>query len=796
MIRFGDATFAPSVRPARALMRRTVLFALLIGCALRPAVARAQNPLASCKNQVIEKERFEYPLIPGSENAHEGVLSGRVKVVCDGMLLQAQEIRWRDDSDMVYASGDVYFEQQGTQISAERAQMNRQTHLGTFFQASGWMVLQNEKPSRSLFGSQEPYIIFWADEIEKTDPDRYVLRRGGFTSCRQPTPRWDMAATRLTLVPGEHAILRNMVLRVKDVPLFYLPGLYYPINKSDRATGVLLPIYGSSTIKGMALSNAFFWAIDRSRDATFYHDLFTKTGQGVGGEYRYVGENGSGQGRIYMLDEHEQFADDKVTVLRPAHRSYDITGSINQGFGGSTRVTGHVNYFTDISTQQLYQQNIYNLSLRTRSFGGMVSGGTQRYRLSGQYEQTDVFYGTAASRVGTAPYGNFTFADSPIGRSPVYFGAALAGGYLVRQDDIEKPETDRSLWRIDGGPHISAPLSNLLFLTATASAAWRFTYWSESLDPALGQVAVPVTRQLLDLNAKVVGPVFSRIYRTPQNGYAEGFKHLIEPSMTVGWLSNFTGSDQLVQLDPVDAVVAGTTTYTYGLANRLLAKRRGGVPVGQPVPPGTIREILTVDVRQTYYTDARAAQYDAQYQTSFGGLIAYPTPPSPFSPVQITALGRLSDTTSAQFRMEYDMRYKATRTFSASGTIDEPYADITGGWSKRQVIPGLTGFEDPSSADHYLNLNATIKHPDNKVGGTFAFNYDVLRGYFLQRRYRVFYNSQCCGLAFDLQTVDLTHFSNLAFAQSDRRMSVSFTLAGIGTFSNPLGAFSGGTGSR
>jgi hypothetical protein len=71
------------------------------------------------------------------------------------------------------------------------------------------------------------------------------------------------------------------------------------------------------------------------------------------------------------------------------------------------------------------------------------------------------------------------------------------------------------------------------------------------------------------------------------------------------------------------------------------------------------------------------------------------------------------------------------------------------------------------------------------------FNYDVLRDYFLQRRYRVYYNSQCCGVAFDLQSVDLSHFSGLSGLSGDRRMSISFTLAGIGTFSNPLGSFGG-----
>ena len=55
-----------------------------------------------------------------------------------------------------------------------------------------------------------------------------------------------------------------------------------------------MPSYGSSSYKGQTISNAFFWAIGRSQDATFLHDWFSKTGQAVAGEYRYVSLGGSG----------------------------------------------------------------------------------------------------------------------------------------------------------------------------------------------------------------------------------------------------------------------------------------------------------------------------------------------------------------------------------------------------------------------------------------------------------------------------------------------------------------------
>ena len=70
-----------------------------------------------------------------------------------------------------------------------------------------------------------------------------------------------------------YTVLRNAILRVKNVPLMYVPILYYPTKEENRATGFLLPTYGRSTYRGTSISTAFFWAISRNQDATFLHDL-------------------------------------------------------------------------------------------------------------------------------------------------------------------------------------------------------------------------------------------------------------------------------------------------------------------------------------------------------------------------------------------------------------------------------------------------------------------------------------------------------------------------------------------
>ena len=89
-------------------------------------------------------------------------------------------------------------------------------------------------------------------------------------------------------------------------------------------------------------------------------------------------------------------------------------------------------------------------------------------------------------------------------------------------------------------------------------------------------------------------------------------------------------------------------------------------------------------------------------------------------------------------------------------------------------------------------------------GGTYSFNYDFTRPSagvpvgvtpprrgFLQQRLIAFYNAQCCGFAVEYQVINNSGLSIGTLIPRDRRLNFSFTLAGLGTFSNFFGALGG-----
>src|SRR4051812_35281743 len=193
-------------------------------------------------------------------NETHTLLVRNVQINCNDIQLFADQAELFTDIDRVRASGNVVFVSSTNRIAAERMEFNTRTKTGTFYNASGIANLENRGVERSLFGTQGPDAYFWGETIEKLGPKTYKITHGGFTTCVQPTPRWELVSNEVKLTLEKHAFIKNAILKVKDVPVFYLPAMYYPINKEDRATGFLIPVYGSSDTKGQTLSNAFFWA--------------------------------------------------------------------------------------------------------------------------------------------------------------------------------------------------------------------------------------------------------------------------------------------------------------------------------------------------------------------------------------------------------------------------------------------------------------------------------------------------------------------------------------------------------
>ncbi len=713
---------------------------------------------------------------------NHGKLKGAVACKRGDTEAFADELEYWMDTRRALLTGSVTVRDSSAQISADRAELNTETKLGTFYNASGFAAVA-DKATNSPMGGQEPDVYFYGDLIEKIGEDRYRITRGGFTTCVQPTPRWQITSGSATIRLDHYAYLKNALVRAKGVPIFYLPALFYPIQKDDRATGFLMPTYGTSSYRGFTFSEAFFWAISRSQDATFLYDYFKKRGQGLGAEYRYAAAPGStGSLKVYGLAEREtttQNADGSQTVT-PATQSYQVRANMSQALGRRWSARGRVDYFTDIKTQQAYNTNIFDSSRSTRMYGGSISGNGAGLTVNGSYDRIEYFSGATDRTVtGGTPRVTLARNESPLFGSPVYLSVNGEYATLVRQTQVGGIVSDRGLTRLDVMPAIRIPFTRLRFLTVNSSVAWRGTYWTRSQLPDHSGIVVDqsLSRTYFDFQARVTGPVVTRVWSTPNSGYAEKWKHSVEPFFNVQRVTMVQDFDRIVQLDSSDYILGGTTRFDYGIANRVLVKRKGG---GQ----SSAHEILGFSIGQTYYSDDRASQYDPNYSTSFSG-----SAPTKLSPIRLVFRAAPTGEVNGAFRMEYDANQGVVQTMVADGQVRLAEGlHVNAGFSQRRLASIL---DLAPRLDNYVQAAATYRSASNRVGGTYSFNYDLGRDTLLTSRIVGYYNVQCCGFAVEYQTYNFPQGTTAFPVAKDRRFNFSFTLSGLGTFSNFFGAMGG-----
>jgi LPS-assembly protein len=81
-------------------------------------------------------------------------------------------------------------------------------------------------------------------------------------------------------------VYRDAEVQIYGFPVFYSPYLSQPDPSVKRMSGVLIPSFGSSTHIGAFIALPYFWAINKSSDATIVPIIATKAGPVLDVKYR------------------------------------------------------------------------------------------------------------------------------------------------------------------------------------------------------------------------------------------------------------------------------------------------------------------------------------------------------------------------------------------------------------------------------------------------------------------------------------------------------------------------------
>ena len=210
-----------------------------------------------------------------------------VRIRFNGYDFGGDTVTYDSASGDVTANGHVSLDggRRDMHINGTEGTYNIHSQTGKFYNVRGGTGARFKGRTVTLTSSSP--ITFTGKVVEQLDAETYILHHGSVTSCELPHPKWTFNASKIILKVGDFAHIYNTSFRIKNVPVFYLPYASAPVERLGRQSGFLIPTFGTSNTKGTVIGDSFYWAINRSMDATLGGEYLSKRGWALQENFRY-----------------------------------------------------------------------------------------------------------------------------------------------------------------------------------------------------------------------------------------------------------------------------------------------------------------------------------------------------------------------------------------------------------------------------------------------------------------------------------------------------------------------------
>ena len=752
-------------------------------------------------------------------------LRGNAEVDYRNLVLRADEATYNDATDEVTAKGHVTLDggPHDEHIVADHGSYNVRTETGKFYDVIGTSGVRFHGTNLVLTTSN-PF-TFTGTTVEKTGPDGYVVYHGSITSCSQSHPRWTINGERIVVDLGGKARAHNSTFRVEKVPLFYLPYADQPVNQLGRQSGLLLPELGDSSLKGLILGDAFYWAINRSMDTTLGAEYFSRRGWAQHGDWRFRPSDDSYITAQYygVVDRENQGGEDAI-VNGQAQFPFGFRGVLSAEYLSS--------YLFRLAWGQTFAQAV-NSEVKSAGFFSKSANGFGINFLTARYQN---FQSPTQGDVVTilhTPGFEVASVDRRLGRTPVYwsFDGAVEGVSRSEPDCVEGASSSTCLLvngvpspapfdtdtagRLDVNPRVSLPLLADGW-TLRPEFALRETYYSEREVPSVDRVlpfvpiAESVNRNALEASIEVRPPSLVRIFDRTVHGHK--LKHVIEPRLIYRYVTGVDNFSQIIRFDYRD-ILTDTNELEYAVVQRLYSKPVSGVHCQEQTPSGEARkvtapnpaagksagvpcsaagarELLSWELKQKYFFDptfggalVNGVRNVFTTTDEFTG-IAFLTSPRHITPL----VSRLQLHPSHQTEFGWQLDYDTVESRVNASTIYANYRIgdfFLGGTHTYFLTPGEI-FVSPlssevSSPDRFNQFRITVGYGNLSKRGFNAattIGFDANLNFLQYSAVQATYNWDCCGLSFEYR-----HYS-LGSVRNENQYRFALTLANIATFGN------------
>ena len=800
--------------------------------------AGSSRPAATpCSIQAAEQDA-ESTTICADQQEKDGnlyKLHGNVEIHYRTYILRADDVTYNSDSGETVANGHFTLDggPNDDHIKASHGNYNVAAESGRFYDVIATTGLRFQE-NRVILTSTAPF-AFTGKLVEKTGSDHYVVYNGSITTCELPHPNWKFDARKVVVDVGGNASIYHSDFLLHGIPIFYFPYATHPVSHDARHSGFLIPTAGRSSTNGNEIGDEFYWAINRSMDATLGAQYLSKRGLSHRGEFRARPSDTS-----YIDLNYFGVTDRGISIntstgpqnLREGGQEARLNAEGNiDGF----RAVSNVDYlssflfrlaFNDVFSQavnsevksQLFLSKVY----KGFSFGGMV----ERYQNFFQTTESD---GTLSNpptfdsiRILHTPSLDASSVDQRLGHSPFFWSTDASFAGLSRSEPGF--HTSSLLGRFDLNPEISLPLQFFGWSVRPALALHE-TYYTQRF---VNGVALddPTNRQALETSVEVRPPVLEKIFDRQFLG--RKWKHVIEPRAVYRFVTGVNDSANVLHFDERD-ILSDTHEVEYGFVTRLYAKRppssieecetpmtslavgaaapeqtvpwqRVSTVQSQPCTPGPIvKEVATWEISQKYFLDPTfggaliAGQRNVFTTTIDLTGIAFVTQPRHLSPLVSRFRVATGSHTDTEWDLDYDFQLSRVNASTLLFNYDVGPFTVGGGDAFLQIpqtIASSPTFGEGLCGPATSTTQTTCKFQQFRValgyGGltkrgfsaatSVGFDAEIKQLQFATAQ--TTYNWDCCGMTLEYRRYAIANVRN------ENLFRFTFSLANIGSFGN------------
>ena len=322
------------------------------------------------KNNIIETDYAEY-----NELNKVFKSKGPTKIITsDNYIINGKDIIVNNFKKFIYSSeNSIVTDEDGNQIYLENFEYQTDSNI---FKSVGYVKIQdkinnNYEFSQIYIDTKKKEILgtdikafmnhddfkinkknnprIFANSIKINEDKSTSFKKSVFTLCgyrkNDKCPPWSIQASKMLHDNKKKTIYyNNAVIKVYDIPIFYLPYLSHPDPTVKRRSGFLTPSFSDTQNLGSSVTMPYFFALNDDKNFTLTSRFFERENPLLVGEYNQALKNANFKADFGFTEGYKKTSAKK----KPGDKSHIFTKFV-KNFTGSNNSKNTI----DLTTQEI-----------------------------------------------------------------------------------------------------------------------------------------------------------------------------------------------------------------------------------------------------------------------------------------------------------------------------------------------------------------------------------------------------------------------------------------------------------